>query len=203
MFIPKKFQVTDFNEISQFISDHPFAIVISQKEGRLIASHIPLLLRKMDEKYHVTGHLAQANEQWQTFKSTDQVLVIFQGPNSYVSSSWYGHENVPTWNYQSVHIYGKIEIMTNEELIEDLSLLMEKFESHRENPILWDSISDETKKQVNGIVGFKISCDDIQAAFKLSQNRNEKDYKSIIKHLYEEEDCEAQQIAKAMEKFSK
>src|SRR5690625_5134630 len=111
MFIPKKFQITDFHEISQFVSEHPFAIIISEKEGRPIATHIPLQLQEIEGKNYVTGHLAHANEQWKTFKSVEQVLVIFQGPHSYVSSSWYGHENVPTWNYQSIHIYGKAQLM--------------------------------------------------------------------------------------------
>jgi len=203
MFIPKKFEVTDFNEISKFISEHSFAIIVSQKDGRSVATHVPLLLREIEGENYVTGHLARANEQWKTFSEVEEVLVIFQGPHTYVSSSWYNHENVPTWNYQSVHIYGKIEIMTKEELIEDLSLLMEKYESHRKTPILWDSISDDTKKQINAIVGFKISCDEIQAAFKLSQNRNEQDFNSIIKNLYKEENPQAEQIAKAMEKIHK
>lgn len=203
MFIPKKFEVTDFNDISQFIAEHSFGIIVSQKDRRPIATHVPLLLREIEGTNYVTGHLAKANEQWKTFNEVEEVLVIFQGPHSYVSSSWYNHENVPTWNYQSVHIYGKINLMSKEELIEDLSLLMEKYESHREKPILWDSISDDTKKQINAIVGFKISCDEIQAAFKLSQNRNAEDFNNVIKNLNEEEDPQAKQIAKAMEKINK
>ena len=66
---------------------------------------------------------------------------MFQGPHSYISSSWYENEEVPTWNYQAVHIYGKASILDKEELIDELTTMLKKYEEHRENPVLWDKLS--------------------------------------------------------------
>src|SRR5699024_2375280 len=120
-------------------------------------------------------------------ENSGNVLVMFQGPHAYISSSWYKTEDVPTWNYQSVHTYGTASIMNEEELREDLKSLLQKYEQHRKNPALWENMSSQTKKQIKGIVGFKIKIHDIQAAYKLSQNRNEEDYQNIIDNLSDEE----------------
>ncbi|TKI82221.1 FMN-binding negative transcriptional regulator, partial [Bacillus wiedmannii] len=105
----------------------------------------------------------------------------------YISSSWYEHEEVPTWNYQAVHIYGKASILDKEELIDELTTMLKKYEEHRKNPILWDKLSPALlETELKGIVGFKIKVGDIQAAYKLSQNRNETDYINIIDKLYDE-----------------
>jgi len=143
--------------------------------------------------------MAYANPQWKTFAaSRDNVLVINQDPHAYISSSWYSHENVPTWNYQAVHVYGMASIMSEEELEEDLKLLLQKYEAHREHPVLWDSLSSQTKKQIKGIVGFKIKIQEVQAAYKLSQNRNETDYQNIIDELQKEPHPYAKEIARLM-----
>ena len=63
------------------------------------ATHLPLGLNKKGDDYYLTGHLAYGNPQWRSFETCEDVLVMFQGPNAYIASSWYGHEEVPTWNY--------------------------------------------------------------------------------------------------------
>lgn len=126
---------------------------------------------------------------------------MFQGANAYISSSWYSHENVPTWNYEAVHLYGEATILEKDELIEDLTKLLEKYEKHRENPILWDTLSPELlEKELQGIIGFKIKIRDIQAAYKLSQNRNETDTRNIINGLRNEGNPSSKQIAESMAK---
>lgn len=201
MYIPKYFKVTDFEEIRDFVSQNSFAALVTTKKGKPIATHLPMQLIKEDEDYYITGHMAYGNPQWKTFESCENVLVMFQGPHSYISSSWYEQENVPTWNYQAVHIYGTAHILAEEELKHDLSKLMQKYEEHRENPVLWDKLSPELlEKELKGIVGFKIKIQEIQAAYKLSQNRNEKDYANIISQLQKEENPDSTQVAKTMEK---
>jgi len=79
-----------------FIQTNSFATIISSKENKPIATHLPLQIRKMKDEYYLTVHFAYGNPQWKAYKSKNQVLVIFQGPHSYVSSSWYSHGNVPT-----------------------------------------------------------------------------------------------------------
>lgn len=201
MYIPKYYQVTDTNEIIEVIEGNSFATLVTTKNGKPIASHLPLQLHKQGEDYCITGHMAYGNPQWRTFETCDDVLVIYQGPHGYVSSSWYGHENVPTWNYQAVHVYGQASILSAEELIQDLTNLLEKYEKHRENPVLWDKLSPQLlKSELKGIVGFKIKVKEVQAAFKLSQNRNEEDYHNIVEKLQEEGDLHSQQLADVMKK---
>lgn len=145
--------------------------------------------------------MAYGNPQWRTFETAEDVLVIFQGPHSYISSSWYEHENVPTWNYQAVHVYGKAVILTEDELKQDLTWLLQKYEKHRKNPVLWENLSPQLlEKELKGIVGFKIKIQEVQAVDKLSQNRNEADYQNIIHKLYEEKTMNSHQVAKVMER---
>ncbi len=129
---------------------------------------------------------------------------MFQGPHAYISSSWYEQENVPTWNYQSVHVYGKAETFEGKELEKDLSNLLEKYEKHREHPVLWDTLSPQLLEQeMKGIVGVKVKVQEIQAAYKLSQNRNKEDYSNIIHQLYEENDSNACAIAEEMKRLER
>jgi transcriptional regulator len=198
MFIPKLFKVTDFEEIRGFVEEHSFGSVVTVHNGRPIATHLPFQFRRVGEDWVVTGHFAKANPQWRTLEK-QEVLVMIQGPHAYVSSSWYAHENVSTWNYQAVHLYGEAQLMDGNELEEELSLLMKKYEQHREDPVLWENLSEDTKKQINGVVGFKIRVDEIQAAYKLSQNRNSTDYKNIIDGLRGEGSADADRMATLME----
>ena len=201
MYIPKHFEATDMNEVLDFIQTNSFGTLVTTEQGTPIATHLPLVLHKQGNDYYITGHVAYGNPQWKTFEDTkDNVLVIFQGPHAYISSTWYENENVPTWNYQSVHVYGTASIMSEQELEEDLRLLLQKYEHHRENAALWENLSPQTKKQIKGIVGFKIKVQEIQAADKLSQNRNEEDYHNIVNKLYEEKDLNSEQMAQLMER---
>lgn len=201
MYIPKYYRVTDVNEIREFIQTNSFGTLVTAKQGKPIATHLPLQLRKEEDAYYITGHMAYGNPQWKTFETCEDVLVMFQGPHAYISSSWYEQENVPTWNYQAVHVYGTASILNEEELKQDLSMLLQKYEKHRKNPVLWDKLSPQLlEKELKGIVGFKIQAQEIQAANKLSQNRNEEDYQNIVNKLYEEEDLHSQQMAEVMEK---
>ncbi|MDN3427096.1 FMN-binding negative transcriptional regulator [Planococcus sp. APC 3900] len=199
MYIPKYFKVSEFEEIREFVHQNSFGTLVTTKKGKPIATHLPLQLIKEEEGYCITGHMAYGNPQWRTFETDEDVLVMFQGPHAYISSSWYEQENVSTWNYQAVHIYGTAQILTEEELKQDLTRLMEKYESHRANPVLWDTLSRELlERELKGIVGFKIPLREVQAAYKMSQNRNKTDYQNIISRLQEEKDPNAQKIADKM-----
>ncbi|MGI2326730.1 FMN-binding negative transcriptional regulator [Planococcus sp. YIM B11945] len=204
MYIPKFYKVSDFDEIREFILQHSFGTLVTTRKGRPIATHLPLQLTKDGEHTYITGHMAYGNPQWRTFETSDEVLVMFQGPHAYISSSWYEQENVPTWNYQAVHLYGSPTILTDEELKRDLTGLLQKYEHHRENPVLWDTLSPELlEKELKGIVGFKINITEIQAANKLSQNRKDEDYRNIMRKLSEEPDAASREMAQVMEKKRK
>ncbi|WP_339253592.1 FMN-binding negative transcriptional regulator [Sporosarcina sp. FSL W8-0480] len=201
MYIPKQFKVTDMNEVLSFIQENSFGTLVTTRKGRPISTHLPFQFIKKDDDWYITGHMAYGNPQWRTFENCEEVLVMFQGSHAYVSSSWYSHENVPTWNYQAVHMYGKASILTNEELVENLTMLLNKYEGHRENPVLWATLSLKLiESELKGNIGFKIKVTEIQAAYKLSQNRNETDYNNIIENLRNEGNPLSKQVADQIEK---
>lgn len=201
MYIPKHFENTDAKQIDEFIRQNSFATLVTQGEDKPLASHIPLELSEDGKRLH--GHVARANQQWKTFNSTDEALVIFTGPHTYVSSSWYDHENVSTWNYVAVHVYGTIRIIEGDELYNALKKLTDKYEKNSERPVSVEKMPSEyVNNSVRGIVGFEITIKAVQATSKLSQNRNEKSYQNIIKELEKRGD-QANQIAELMKRNRK
>lgn len=201
MYIPKQFKINDFKEIQEFVQANSFGTLITTQNGKPIATHLPLQLINEQDAFYVTGHMAYGNPQWKTFENSEQVLVIFQGPHAYVSSSWYEKENVPTWNYQSIHLYGTATLLNEDELKQDLAKLMNNYEKHRKDPVMLENLSlSLVEKELKGIIGFKIDVKEVQAAYKLSQNRTETDYRNIIKNLSTEENSGATQMAELMKK---
>lgn len=201
MYIPSNFKNEDIEEVQNFLSKNSFGTLISQTEGKIIATHIPMLLQTNDNGDKVlVGHIAKSNPQSKSFNLQDEVLAIFNGPHSYISSSWYEKKDVPTWNYIAVHIYGKARITEGNELLQSLSSMMDKYEANSDSPVSIQSMSQKTLNQVRGIVGFNIIIDDIQAAYKLSQNRGEPDYSNTIRALNTLGDYNSSKIAEEMNK---
>lgn len=199
MYIPHYFKNENLQEVKDFLMQNSFGILISTAENRYWGSHIPLELEQDELGQNVLyGHLSKANPQWKNLPNETEVLTIFNGPHAYVSSSWYNHENVPTWNYIAVHVYGEIQILEEEELMSSLKKLVDKYEAHSEDPITMEGMSEQTIRQVKGIVGFKIIIKDIQAAYKLSQNREDEDYHTIINKLDNTNEVNAKGVADKM-----
>ncbi|MBL0848340.1 FMN-binding negative transcriptional regulator [Mammaliicoccus fleurettii] len=198
MYIPKHYKENDIQEIKSFMLEHQFVTIITNDGDKPIATHIPINIHEKNGEIYVTGHLAKNNDQWRLLNKASNVLIIFQGPHAYISSTWYEKEDVPTWNYQSVHVYGDSRLLSESELIEDLTYLLNKYEGHRENGATWDNMSENTRKQINGIIGFEIEVKEIQAAYKLSQTRTEQDKNNIISKLKESGDHLDIAIAKIM-----
>ncbi len=183
MFIPEHYKNTDTKEIHDFLKNNSFGILINTIEGKPWGTHIPLELSKNSvDKDILVGHIAKANLQSKNLVDGDEVLCIFNGPHSYISSSWYKEEEVPTWNYIAVHVYGTIKIQTSEELLQSLHELVDKYEQQSDHPISLNDMSQKTMRQVKGIIGFEIEINDIQAVNKLSQGR-EHDHQKIIHEL--------------------
>jgi transcriptional regulator len=90
------------------------------------------------------GHILKENPQWKGFTDKDQISAIFSGPHSYISSYWYNHENVPTWNYIDVHVCGKIKIIESEAVIQSLKKIVNKYEQTSENSIRVEDLSKKT-----------------------------------------------------------
>lgn len=198
MYIPKHYKENDIQEIKLFMLEHQFVTIITNDGDKPIATHVPINIHEKNGEIYVTGHLAKNNDQWRLLNKASNVLIIFQGPHAYISSTWYEKEDVPTWNYQSVHVYGDSRLLSESELIEDLTYLLNKYEGHRDNGATWDNMSENTRKQINGIIGFEIEVKEIQAAYKLSQTRTEQDKNNIISKLKESGDHLDIAIAKIM-----
>lgn len=202
MYVPTYFKVEDQQEIEAFIQANAFATLVSNDGDAPVATHLPLELEKREGKLFLTGHLAYANPHWRTFSQNPTVLAMFQGPHAYVSASWYSHQNVPTWNYMAVHAYGQVRIVAEDRLKQILAELLEKYETGRMNAVLWENLSPESlAPQLKAIVGFEVEVERIEAKYKLSQNRNDTDYQSIIDHLERSDDADAQKVAEAMRKI--
>ncbi len=200
MYIPLNYQNENLEEVKEFLRNNAFAILVSQVGDKPWATHLPLELETgPDGKDVLTGHIARRNPQWKHFKENGQVLAIFNGPHAYISSSWYHDEEVPTWNYVAVHIYGRLRILTEEEVMASLHRLVDKYEAQSEYPISLTEMSDETLRQVRGVVGFQIDIEEVHAAYKLSQGR-EQDHGQIIKELDKRDQLGDAEIVRLMRK---
>lgn len=201
MYTPEIYKNENQEEIKKFLQENSFGILINQTNGKFCATHIPLALETNNEgKDILCGHISKENPQWIGFTDNDQILAVFSGPHSYISSSWYDHENVPTWNYVAVHVYGKIKIIAGEAVIESLKKLVDKYEKKSENPVRVEDLSKKTMMQSRGIVAFEIEITEIQATRKLSQNRDKKNHQNIISELEKANTNQSIAIANEMKK---
>lgn len=197
MYIPKQYQLTDEQKIHQFIKEYSFATVFSIHQGVPEATHLPLYLSE-DGKF-LYGHFARANTQWKDILD-QQVLAVFNGPHSYISSSWYEtKDSVPTWNYVSVHVKGLIEMMEDEEEIRrSLHHLIEKYETPNSSYDVNDVDFKYMTGLLKGIVPFKLRISTIEAVAKLSQGHSKERQKLVIDELLKRNDGFDEDIAKLM-----
>ena len=201
MYTPEIYKNENKEEIEKFIKENGFGILINQVSQKFLATHIPLELDVNEKNISIlSGHISLENPQWKSFKNNEDVLVIFSGPHAYISSSWYDHENVPTWNYIAVHVYGKIKIIEGELVINSLKKLVDKYEKKSENPVSIEKFSKKTMLQAKGIVAFEIAISEIQATKKMSQNRDSKNYLNIIAELDKNNDFQSKMTALEMKK---
>ena len=199
MYIPKQFNIEDESTIYDFIEKYSFATLVSQHNGEPCATHLPLILNKSENALY--GHFARPNEQWKDAEN-QQVLAIFQGPHSYISPSWYETmKAVPTWNYVSIHVYGKMEIIKNQKVILDsLNDMVKKYEDPASPYDLSDVDPSFIEGMSKGIVAFKLNIKKIEAKAKLSQNHPLERQELIIKQLEISSQQDNVQIATLMKK---
>ncbi len=177
MYLPKHFEVVDNDEIFAFMDANSFGQLISNVDGRLFSTHIPFLINKENTK--LIGHLAKQNPQYKSIKG-QEILVTMQGAHDYISPSWFETPGVPTWNYQAVHVYGHCEVIEEPERVANIvNALTHKHESTFEIP--WQP--EYREAMLNAIVGIEITISEIQAKYKLSQNRSKQDQKQISEGL--------------------
>jgi len=184
--------------MKEIIRDNSFALLISSVD-KIRATHSMMMLNEDDpENVYIEAHISKANPQAKTLKNGNEVLCDFLGAHTYISSSWYDHINVSTWNYEAVQIYGKIEMMNQDELYQHLDKLTSKYESFQQCPMMVKDMGKEfVEKEMKGAFGIKIIPTEIFIKQKLSQNRKENDFKNIIFNL-ENSDENGKRIAEKM-----
>jgi len=205
MYIPKYNKVTEQETIFRYLRENGFAILVSESNGEIIATHVPVEIEAGDDGSHVIRtHLAKANLQWKHFTDGKEVLLIFSGPHTYISSSWYDHVNVPTWNYIAVHVYGKVKILDDAAATAMLSRLVNRYEQASENPFHISQLDAAfMRSHLKALVAIEISMDRIDTKEKLSQNRDAHNYQLILDALDKRTDEQSHDIKREMERVQK
>lgn len=200
MYIHKLYREENREKILEFLRQNEFATLVTYDGEKPVAGHLLMEIVEDGEALFVNGHMSKANSLWKIFEKNSEVLVIFQGPHTYISPTWYNHVNVPTWNYQSVHVYGKPRLITEQH--EAYGLLKRLIDRHEADSHyrLETLPQDFVLKEMKGIVAFQIEVTRIEANYKLSQNRDEENYRSIVSHLEERKDELSHGVAEAMRK---
>ncbi|MDY7562648.1 FMN-binding negative transcriptional regulator [Pseudomonas sp. 10B1] len=187
MYLPSAFKEDDLAIIHQQIESTRLAVLVTHGALGLLANHVPLLLNP-DQGPNGTlhGHLAKANPQWKELESGAEALLIFTGPDAYVSPSFYPSKAehgqvVPTWNFLVIHAYGTPEVFHDASRLLDLvSTLTDKHEAGRATP--W-AVEDAPKayidKMLSAIVGFVVPISRLEGKRKLNQNRNAADIAGV------------------------
>lgn len=203
MFVPKLYRSEDLDVMREIIKENSFALLISSID-KIRATHSMMMLNENDpENSYIETHISRANPQAKILKNGDEVLCDFLGAHTYISSSWYDHINVSTWNYEAVQIYGKVKLMNQDELYTHLDKLTSKYENFQQCPMMVKDMGKEfVEKEMKGAFGIKVIPTEIFIKQKLSQNRKENDFNNIISHL-EQSDAQAKKIAKKMKLIKK
>ncbi|MEQ6124454.1 FMN-binding negative transcriptional regulator [Pseudotenacibaculum sp. MALMAid0570] len=197
------FKEKDQNKILAFLKQHPFAFLTgSSLSGNQVATQVPVLIEERDGELFLQGHIMRKTDHHKAFIENPKALLVFTGPHSYVSASWYSNPKIgSTWNYMSVHISGEITFMSDDDLVKFMKKLTLKFEEgNDQSPTFYDNLPDSfLNKMMPAIVGFEIKAENIQNVFKLSQNRDKESYLNIISKL-EEKGGNSALVAQEMKK---
>jgi transcriptional regulator len=181
------FKEKDRQTVLDFMEAHPFAFITgSYLSGAQVATQVPVLWEERNGELFLQGHIMRNTDHYKAWVENPQALVVFTGPNAYVSASWYTNPQIgSTWNYMSVHIQGKMQFMTNEGLMELMRKLTLKFEKgNTQSPTIYDNLPARfLDNMMPAIAGFEIKAKKMENVFKLSQNRDEKSYLHIISKL--------------------
>ena len=197
------FKEEDKQVLLQFMFDHPFAFLTgSFKNGKQVATQIPLLVEERNGKLFLLGHIMRNTDHHKAFLENPQSLVVFTGPSTYVSASWYTNPQIgSTWNYMSIHISGRINFLEQDGLIDLLRKLTLRFEKNNiASPTIYDNLPEKfLNHMLPAIVAFEIEITELENVFKLSQNRDEASYLNIISQL-EKQGGDSALIADEMKK---
>lgn len=195
MYLPVQFKETDRSSIIEFVQANSFGLCITAGATGAQATAIPFVIHESGNELMLSAHMARANNHWKELDSTGECLVVFQGSNGYVTPTWYPtkqttHEHVPTWNYDMVQIRGTVSVTSDPEWLRaNVTDLTQMHEGIRDAP--WqvtDAPDDYMDRMLQSIVGFDVRVTDIQAKWKMNQNRLPEDAQGAFHGLAEETD---------------
>jgi transcriptional regulator len=192
MYQPTLFQEGRIDVMHDLMRAYPFAAIVTSGEGGLVANHLPFLLKCRDTEFGVLeGHVARENPIWRD--RAREVLVIFNGPQHYITPSWYPSKRehgkvVPTWNYAVVHAHGLLCVHEEEGWLRGhLQELVAQHEAGRDQVWTIDNTPDDfIAAMLKDIVGFEVKIEKLQGKWKVSQNRNEADRSGVVRGLKSE-----------------
>jgi transcriptional regulator len=200
MYVPSSFAPPDQASVLEAIERYSFAALISQSGGKLVASHLPLLLdRSAGPRGTLLGHMARANSQW--CEAAGQcVLAIFSGPHAYFSPRWYeARGTVPTWNYVAIHVAGKLELIEDTAEVESLlRRTVDRYEASEPEPWRLDEPAEFVSQLAKQIVAFRIPIDRLEGKWKLNQNHPRERREKVIAALNRRDDGDSREIARLM-----
>ena len=188
MYVPNHFKEDSVETLQQHIRAYPFGLLVIADDAGIEANHVPFYLDMNEEGSLGTlqCHLARSNLVWQRIEKSRFVLAVFQGPNAYVSPSWYPSKAetgrvVPTWNYLAVHVAGSAKVVQDAVwLKEHLRQLTNQHETERAQPwAVEDAPADYTEALMRGIVGIEIKIEKLTGKLKASQNQPERNQQGV------------------------
>lgn len=203
MYLPKHFEETRVDVLHGLLRRYPFATLVTQTASGLGANHLPFEIDAQPAPFGtLRGHVARANPVWRDFRPGAGALVIFQGPDAYVSPSWYpskkdGGQVVPTWNYAVVHAHGSLRAIEDAEWLRGLvERLTNRHEAGRKEPWkITDAPHAYIEKLLGAIVGLEMTITRLVGKWKLGQNRSTADQAGMAAGLQQEAGADGAALA--------
>ena len=204
MYIPKHFLVEDQAVLAQLISEYPLATIVANLDSHFEINHLPLMLSP--DKTKLYGHVAKMNPLVKVASSSNtSVTAIFNGPNAYVTPSWYPSKQesgkvVPTWNYAAVHAEGSIKLIEDAQWLRSHVSQMTNIHepTYQSNWKLDDAPEEYVQMMLKAIIGIEIEVGSLVGKFKLSQNRPAEDYDAVVEQLEKSPQEALQEMLKYM-----
>lgn len=177
------------DQVIDFMRQHPFATLAGCVDNKPVLTQVPLLMEQRDNKLFFKGHIMRQTDHHKAFEKNPDVLAVFTSPHTYVSATWYSDPvQASTWNYIAVHARGVLSFLDADGLVDVLRKTTLHFENNNtESSTVFDNLPEEyTSKLMKAIIAFEIEVQEIENVFKLSQNRDEKSFHTIIDKLQQE-----------------
>lgn len=190
----------DREKVIAFMKAHPFAIITGTGEKHPVATQIPLEIKVDKDKILLQGHIMRKTDHHLAFEKNNNVLVLFTGPHCFVSADWYTNPVMgSTWNYMTVHVKGTISFMNEEETLNAVKAVSDKYVGTGLTSSFDNLPQEYIDRMAKGIIGIAIEVESIDNVFKLSQNRDLESQNNIIEQLKKRGDDNSVMIAKEME----